>query len=104
MTKLLYILILVGAVSFTAWISASGEFDAGIFTGECRPVANGTITVTPTTTPSDTPEVTPEPTKQKCNQGIGNGTDGCDPGNSNHNQPSNDERGRKPGTPGPRGR
>jgi hypothetical protein len=28
-----------------------------------------------------------------CNQGIGNGTEGCDPGNSNHHNPSNDELG-----------
>ena len=26
-----------------------------------------------------------------CNQGIGNGVEGCDPGNSNNNQDSNDE-------------
>ncbi len=38
--------------------------------------------------------------KQKCNQGVGNGPEGCDPGNSNHNQPSNDETGGTPGKPG----
>lgn len=32
----------------------------------------------------------------KCNQGLGNGSEGCDPGNSNNQQPSNDE----PGSPG----
>ncbi len=26
-----------------------------------------------------------------CNQGIGNGSEGCDPGNSNNHNPSNDE-------------
>jgi hypothetical protein len=31
--------------------------------------------------------------KQHCNQGIGNGAEGCDPGNSNHHNPSNDELG-----------
>lgn len=36
----------------------------------------------------------------KCNQGVGNGAEGCDPGNSNHNQPSNDENGGIPGKPG----
>lgn len=30
-------------------------------------------------------------TKLKCNQGVGNGPEGCDPGNSNHHNPSNDE-------------
>jgi len=29
--------------------------------------------------------------KNRCNQGRGNGAEGCDPGNSNHNQDSNDE-------------
>jgi hypothetical protein len=40
------------------------------------------------------------PKKVKCNQGVGNGAEGCDPGNSNHNQPSNDETGGTPGSPG----
>jgi hypothetical protein len=40
------------------------------------------------------------PVKQKCNQGVGNGPEGCDPGNSNHNQLSNDELGGTPGAPG----
>jgi hypothetical protein len=38
--------------------------------------------------------------KPKCNQGVGNGPEGCDPGNSNHNRPSNDEEGGSPGSPG----
>lgn len=41
--------------------------------------------------------------KPKCNQGVGNGPEGCDPGNSNHNQPSNDENGGTPGNPGRKG-
>ncbi len=39
----------------------------------------------------------------RCNQGVGNGPEGCDPGNSNHHNPSNDEDGGLPGAPG-RGR
>jgi hypothetical protein len=39
----------------------------------------------------------------KYNQGIGNGPDGGDPGHSNHNQPSNDEDGELPGSPGRKG-
>lgn len=49
---------------------------------------------------SDAPE---EEKKSKCNQGVGNGDENCDPGNSNHNQPSNDEAtsdGKVPGSPG----
>ncbi len=38
--------------------------------------------------------------KGKCNQGVGNGPEGCDPGNSNHHNPSNDENGGVPGNPG----
>ncbi len=65
----------------------------------------------PTTesTPKPTPEPTLEPTpetpgenKRKCNQGIGNGPEGCDPGNSNNRNPSNDERGQTPGNHPPR--
>lgn len=52
------------------------------------------------------PETEDTPKKEKksdCNQGVGNGDEGCDPGNSNHNQPSNDEAtsdGKVPGSPG----
>ncbi len=35
--------------------------------------------------------------KRRCNQGIGNGSEGCDPGNSRPRGGSNDEGGRKPG-------
>ena len=38
--------------------------------------------------------------KGKCNQGVGNGPEGCDPGNSNHHNPTNDESGGTPGKPG----
>ena len=43
--------------------------------------------------------------KQKCNQGVGNGPEGCDPGNSNQGDAgrSNDERGGRPGHPGRKG-
>ena len=39
-----------------------------------------------------------------CNQGVGNGAEGCDPGDSNHNQPSNDEPNSPAPTPGNPGR
>jgi hypothetical protein len=41
--------------------------------------------------------------KGKCNQGVGNGPEGCDPGNSNHRHGSNDEDGGSPGNPGRKG-
>ena len=41
--------------------------------------------------------------KDKCNQGVGNGPEGCDPGNSNYKHGSNDELGGTPGHPGRQG-
>lgn len=43
--------------------------------------------------------------KKPCNQGVGNGHEGCDPGNSNHGDDdwSNDEHDGKPGHPGRKG-
>jgi len=41
--------------------------------------------------------------KHKCNQGVGNGPEGCDPGNSNNRHGSNDENGGTPGNPGRKG-
>lgn len=41
--------------------------------------------------------------KDKCNQGVGNGPEGCDPGNSNNHNSSNDENGGTPGAPGRQG-
>jgi hypothetical protein len=38
-----------------------------------------------------------KPRRQNCNQGIGNGAEGCDPGNSSPRGGSNDEGGRTPG-------
>ena len=47
----------------------------------------------------------PDNVKGKCNQGVGNGPEGCDPGNSNQGDPSrsNDELGGTPGNPGRKG-
>jgi len=44
-------------------------------------------------------------TGRHCNQGVGNGPEGCDPGNSNQGNParSNDELGGTPGNPGRKG-
>ena len=43
--------------------------------------------------------------RHHCNQGVGNGPEGCDPGNSNQGNPahSNDELGGTPGNPGRKG-
>jgi hypothetical protein len=55
------------------------------------------ILTEPTATPA--PTDTPEPA-QHCNQGVGNGPEGCSPGNSDHNQPPNDEGQPECGYPG----
>jgi hypothetical protein len=68
-------------------------------TGTPVPTETPEPTVTPTTPPSPTPTV--EPTeKPHCNQGVGNGPEGCSPGNSDHNQPPNDEGQPECGYPG----
>ena len=41
--------------------------------------------------------------KEPCNQGVGNGPEGCDPGNSNNHNTSNDENGGVQGDPGRQG-
>jgi Ice-binding-like len=41
--------------------------------------------------------------KDHCNQGVGNGREGCDPGDSNHHNGSNDEDGGSRGDPGRKG-
>lgn len=73
------------------------------------PTPTGTVTPTqptPTSTPVPTtqtpPPPTATPTPKHCNQGIGNGSEGCDPGNSNNHNPSNDENGQTPGNHPPR--
>jgi outer membrane biosynthesis protein TonB len=78
---------------------------------EPSPEAPPIVVVTPTIPVVDEPPTEPitvtppvvEEDKPKCNQGLGNGDEGCDPGNSNHMHQSNDERtedGKVPGNGG----
>ena len=57
------------------------------------------------TVPGDNDCHQPKPKHKPCNQGVGNGPEGCDPGNSNQGDDdrSNDERGGTPGHPGRKG-
>jgi len=83
----------------------------GTFTGDALAGGNGTIShPTGAVTLTDTNIQSCPPagglvvhTKNKCNQGVGNGPEGCDPGNSDNNNPSNDENGGTPGDPGRKG-
>lgn len=57
--------------------------------------------VSPKPEPSDPPKSHDKP---KCNEGVGNGSEGCDPGKGNQGKPSNDEGpDDKPGNPGRKG-
>jgi len=85
-----------GTLNGNAWAGAAGVGDV-TFTGTavtgCESRGNGH------------PHKPHKPHKphDKCNQGVGNGREGCDPGNSNHRHSSNDEDGGTPGHPGRQG-
>ncbi|MBE9125046.1 MULTISPECIES: hypothetical protein [unclassified Coleofasciculus] len=66
------------AVAISSPYVAAVEFE-GIEAGEVRELETG------------------KPQRQNCNQGIGNGAEGCDPGNSRPHGGSNDEGRRTPG-------
>jgi len=80
----------------------------GTFTGEALAGGAGTtsaptgaVTLTNSTIRACAPAGGPVVhVRTKCNQGVGNGPEGCDPGNSDNHNPSNDERGGTPGNPG----
>jgi hypothetical protein len=61
-------------------------------------VPTGAVTLTDTTLTAC--ELSGNNKRPGCNQGVGNGPEGCDPGNSNNHNPSNDELGGTPGNPG----
>ncbi len=105
------VVLIVGAVMLIPYISASGEADDGLHSGnDCDPVVTVLETEIPgeptnTPRPTNTPQLTntpdpdptpidtprePKPTKQHCNQGRGNRDDGCSPGNSDNKHGPND--------------
>jgi hypothetical protein len=81
---------------------------AGTFSGNALTQSAVTITGAVLTSCAQVTTPPPPPHPQPnagCNQGVGNGPEGCDPGNSNQGNParSNDERGGTPGNPGRKG-
>jgi hypothetical protein len=76
----------------------------GTCTGDTFAKAAVTLTDVNFTT-CKTSDVSGANPKPACNQGVGNGPEGCDPGNSNQGDPSrsNDELGGTPGDPGRKG-
>lgn len=84
----------VGTIMAGAAITVTG----GAFHGDVLATAAVTLTGTTITDCAAAPQAGHP--RGKCNQGVGNGPEACDPGNSNHRHPSNDERGGTPGNPG----
>jgi hypothetical protein len=104
--------------SVTWWVAQSAtltdsNFVGTIFAGDSITITRGTyagdafakaaVTMTGTTLVGCESSATVN--GKHCNQGVGNGTEGCDPGNSNQGNPSrsNDEVGGTPGNPGRKG-
>lgn len=87
----------VGTILAGAAITVTG----GTFNGDA--LAKAAVTLTGTAVTACT--LGGGNVHQRCNQGVGNGTEGCDPGNSNQGNPfrSNDELGGVPGNPGRKG-
>jgi hypothetical protein len=72
-------------------------------------LAKAAVTLTGVTVAGCRAPVGPGKPRARCNQGVGNGPEGCDPGNSNQSRVSpfgpnsNDEVGGVPGNPGRKG-
>lgn len=90
---------------FTGTILAGGAITltGGTFNGDA--LAKAAVTLTGATVIGCDNSTPSQPQRQRCNQGVGNGSEGCDPGNSNQGNPfrSNDEMGGTPGNPGRKG-
>jgi hypothetical protein len=88
----------------TIYAGAAITITGGTFNGDALAGAAVTVTGATITACSTTKR---HHSQSKCNQGVGNGTEGCDPGNSNQGNPfnSNDESvNGEVGTPGDPGR
>jgi hypothetical protein len=87
----------IGTIYAGAAITVTG----GTYHGDA--LAKAAVTLTGATLAGC--EVSSTPIHTGCNQGVGNGAEGCDPGNSNQGNPgnSNDENGGTPGNPGKKG-
>ena len=92
----------VGTILAGAAITVTGATN-GTFDG--RALAKAAVSITGGTFTGCTGGSLGGTGKAKCNQGVGNGPEGCDPGNSNQGDPSrsNDELGGTPGHPGRKG-
>jgi len=82
----------------TILAGAAITLTGGTFNGDALAGAGVTITGTAVTGCAGGKDTGKD--KADCNQGVGNGPEGCDPGNSNNHNTSNDENGGVPGDPG----
>jgi hypothetical protein len=85
----------------TIYAGAAITITGGTFDGDA--LAKAAVTVTGATVTGCT--TSGRKVHEKCNQGVGNGSEGCDPGNSDQGSlsNSNDENGGTPGDPGRKG-
>jgi hypothetical protein len=92
-----------GTILAGAAITSTGVAPTSPFEG--RALAKAAVTLTNVAFVGCTGGSIGGTAKAKCNQGVGNGPEGCDPGNSNQGNPfrSNDELGGVPGNPGRKG-
>jgi len=96
-----------GTILAGSAITATGVAPTSPFEG--RALAKAPVTLTNVTFAGCTGGGIGGTAKPKCNQGVGNGPEGCDPGNSNQSTASpfgpnsNDEVGGVPGNPGRKG-
>lgn len=104
----------VGTVYAGAAITSTGVAVTPLittFNGNALAGAGVTMTDTTVTACAATQPPPPHEEHERCNQGVGNGPEGCDPGNSNLHNPfrhdddarSNDEDGGTRGHPGRKG-
>jgi Ice-binding-like len=85
----------------TILAGAAITLTGGTFHGNV--LATAAVTITGTAVTGCAGEKAEGNDRTHCNQGVGNGPEGCDPGNSNNHNTSNDENGGVPGDPGRQG-
>jgi Ice-binding-like len=85
----------------TILAGAAISLTRGTFHGNA--LAGAAVTITGTTVTGCAGGKDTGKDKADCNQGVGNGPEGCDPGNSNNHNTSNDENGGVQGDPGRQG-
>ena len=88
------LVMLPGQMTRTVEISST---ETSVYSVEQLMVSNQTEWVSDRDDDDDDDDDDKKRKKPRCNQGIGNGAEGCDPGNSSPRGGSNDEGGRRPG-------